>query len=460
MVFEGRNKMTTNNRRPSQGRPSGGKASQKRPVQRSTASRSSSSAGTSRRRDDYYEDDFYEDDYDYEQECSTRARTSNGRGTASAKSGRPSGKSAKKPSKKQAKKKKSTVAVFVVELLLIVLLLGALAFWYTTEKVTKVGKVDLPEEDIVINPEVEKLQEEEGSVLKGYRNIALFGVDSTEGALTKNTRSDTIMIASINLDTGDCKLVSVYRDTYLNLSNDTYNKCNAAYAKGGPMQAINMLNMNLDMNITDFVTVGFSGLTDTIDALGGVYIDVKENEISHLNNYQISIVGTTKDGTHYEAPEGSYVPVTSAGYQKLNGLQATAYCRIRYVGNDFERTARQRRVLKAVADEAKKATPAQLEAIASSVFDKVYTSLDLSEIVSLLGNVSKYNIVDEGGFPNSDMLTTGNIGKKGSCVVPLDLESNVSWLHEFLFDETGYEPSAAVKEYSAKIAADTSGYVK
>lgn len=465
MVFEGRNKMTTNNRRPSQGRPSGGKttqsrAGQKRPVQHSTSSRSSASAGTSRRRDDYYEDDFYEDDYDYEQERSARARTSNGRSTASSKSGRPSGKSAKKSSAKAAKKKKSTVAVFVVELLLIVLLLGALAFWYTTEKVTKVGKVDLPEEDIVINPEVEKLQEEEGSVLKGYRNIALFGVDSTEGALTKNTRSDTIMIASINLDTGDCKLVSVYRDTYLNLSNDTYNKCNAAYAKGGPMQAINMLNMNLDMNITDFVTVGFTGLTDTIDALGGVYIDVKENEISHLNNYQISIVGTSKDGTHYEAPEGSYVPVTSAGYQKLNGLQATAYCRIRYVGNDFERTARQRRVLKAVADEAKKATPAQLEAIASSVFDKVYTSLDLSEIVSLLGSISKYNIVDEGGFPNSDMLTTGNIGKKGSCVVPLDLESNVSWLHEFLFDETGYEPSAAVKEYSAKIAADTSGYVK
>lgn len=464
--FEGRNKMTTNNRRPSQGRPSGGKASQsrtgqKRPVQRSVASRpSSSSARTSRTRNDSYEDDFYEDDFYYEEAHGTQTRSSSGRSAGASKGKRPSGKASGKTSKKAAKKKKSTVVVFVIEILLIVLLLGALAFWYTTEKVTKVGKVDLPEEDIVINPEVEKMQEEEGSVLQGYRNIALFGVDSTEGALTKNTRSDTIMIASINLDTGDCKLVSVYRDTYLNLSNDTYNKCNAAYAKGGPMQAINMLNMNLDMNITDFVTVGFGGLTDTIDALGGIYIDVKENEISHLNNYQISIVGTTKDGTHYEAPEGSYVPVTQAGYQKLNGLQATAYCRIRYVGSDFERTARQRRVLKAVADEAKKATPAQLEAIASSVFDKVYTSLDLSEIVSLLGNVSKYNIVDEGGFPNADMITTGNIGKKGSCVVPQDLESNVSWLHEFLFDETGYEPSAAVKEYSAKIAADTSSYVK
>ena len=71
-----------------------------------------------------------------------------------------------------------------------------------------------------------------------------------------------------------------------------------------------------------------------------------------------------------------------------------------------------------------------------------------------------YNIVDEGGFPNSDMLTTGSIGKKGSCVVPRSLESNVTWLHEFLFDEKDYEPSSAVKEYSAKIAADTNGYVK
>ena len=451
--------MTTNNQRPSQGRsspgrpsqgrssqgrPSQGRPAQKRPAQHSQAARSSSQKRTSSRRDDYYEDDYYEDDY-YEDSRSSRGKKS-----------APSKKSSNGKNHKK-KNKTSKIILFIVEIL--VLLLMVMVLW-TVLKTEKVGKVDLPEEDIVINPEVEKLQEQEGSVLQGYRNIALFGVDSTEGALTKNTRSDTIMIASINLDTGDCKLVSVYRDTYLNLSNDTYNKCNAAYAKGGPMQAINMLNMNLDMNITDFVTVGFSGLTETIDALGGVYIDVKEEEISHLNNYQISIVGTTKDGKTYTAAEGSYTPVTQAGYQKLNGLQATAYCRIRYVGNDFERTARQRRVLKAVADEAKKASPAQLEKIANSVFDKVYTSLDISEIVSLLGNISKYNIVDEGGFPNSDMLTTGSIGKKGSCVVPRSLESNVTWLHEFLFDEKDYEPSSAVKEYSAKIAADTNGYVK
>ena len=267
--------MTTNNQRPSQGRssqgrPSQGRPVQKRPAQHSQAARSSSQKRTSSRRDDYYEDDYYEDDY-YEDSRSSRGKKS-----------APSKKSSNGKSHKK-KNKTSKIILFIVEIL--VLLLMVMVLW-TVLKTEKVGKVDLPEEDIVINPEVEKLQEQEGSVLQGYRNIALFGVDSTEGALTKNTRSDTIMIASINLDTGDCKLVSVYRDTYLNLSNDTYNKCNAAYAKGGPMQAINMLNMNLDMNITDFVTVGFSGLTETIDALGGVYIDVKEEEISHLNNYR------------------------------------------------------------------------------------------------------------------------------------------------------------------------------
>ena len=352
------------------------------------------------------------------------------------------------------KKRQRKIILLIVEILVVLILAIAL---FLISKLGKIERQEVPLENIEVN---EGISEESKEIMKSYTTIALFGLDNRSNGNLSKGRSDVIMIANINNDTKEVKLCSVFRDSYLDTGDGSFKKCNAAYAKGGPMQAINMLNMNLDMNITDFVTVGFSGLTETIDALGGVYIDVKEEEISHLNNYQISIVGTTKDGKTYTAAEGSYTPVTQAGYQKLNGLQATAYCRIRYVGNDFERTARQRRVLKAVADEAKKASPAQLEKIANSVFDKVYTSLDISEIVSLLGNISKYNIVDEGGFPNSDMLTTGSIGKKGSCVVPRSLESNVTWLHEFLFDEKDYEPSSAVKEYSAKIAADTNGYVK
>ncbi|MGN0364999.1 MAG: LCP family protein [Suilimivivens sp.] len=350
--------------------------------------------------------------------------------------------------KQQSKKKRTKIILFIVEIFILLLMVVVL---YGVLKVEKVGKVDLPEEDIVINPEVEERIE---TTMKGYRNIALFGVDSTTGALTKNTRSDTIMIASINLDTGSCKLVSVYRDTYLNLGNDSYNKCNAAYAKGGPMQAINMLNMNLDMNITDFVTVGFAGLSDTIDALGGVMIDVDEAELQHINNYQICMAEDLKR---------SYTPVTSTGYQLLDGLQATAYCRIRYTaGDDFKRAERQREVLMAVADQAKKASPATLNQVANAIFDKdeVYTSLDVSEILELLGEISKYEITGQAGFPADNLRATGTIGSKGSCVVPVSLSENVKWLHEFLFEDESYSPSDAVLEYSEKVKSDTSGYIK
>ncbi|MBD5499612.1 MAG: LCP family protein [Lachnospiraceae bacterium] len=361
----------------------------------------------------------------------------------------------KAETKNKEKKKRGKILLFIAEIFVLLLMVVVL---YGVLKTEEVGKVNIPEKDIVINEEVREKQE---TTMKGYRNIALFGVDSREGALGKNTRSDTIMIASINQDTGECKLVSVYRDTYLNLSNDSYNKCNTAYAKGGPKQAINMLNMNLDMNITDFITVGFEGLADTIDALGGVEIDVKESEISHLNNYQISMVGTTTDGKTFVAKEGvDYTPVTTAGRQTLNGLQATAYCRIRYVGDDFERTQRQRTVLIAISEKAKKASPAALNDVADKVFKEIYTSLDLSEILELLGDITKYEVVDQSGFPSMDMLTTGTIGSKGSCIVPKSLEDNVKWLHEFLFNDTDYEPSEVIKECSAKIAADTSAYVK
>lgn len=388
---------------------------------------------------------YYEDEYEDER---PRKKSSSGSGNKNG-GKRPAGKkgSGKKSSKKQqAKKQRTRIIIFVIEIIILVVAVFVL---YAVMSATTSGKVKIDEGDIIINDTVKKAEE---TTMKGYRNIALFGVDSTSGALTKNTRSDTIMIASINQDTGECKLVSVYRDTYLNLSNDSYNKCNAAYAKGGPEMAISMLNMNLDMNITDFVTVGFAGLTDTIDALGGVYIDVDDAEIDHLNNYQLCIAEDLKR---------SYTPVSSTGYQLLDGLQATGYCRIRYTaGDDFKRAERQREVLSAVADQAKKASLPVLTETANSVFDEVYTSLDLAEIVEMLGNVGNYYIADKAGFPQESNRATGTIGSKGSCVVPVSLEDNVKWLHQFLFNDYEYQPSATVKECSDKIYSDTNGYLK
>lgn len=398
----------------------------------------------------HYEDEYDEDDYRPRKKSSSKGGSkSSGRkssGSHKKSSGRKSSSGKSTGKKQQAKKQRRRIIIFIIEIIILVI---AVVVLYGVMKGTGTGKVELNDEDIIINDTVEKAQE---TTMKGYRNIALFGVDSTTGALTKNTRSDTIMIASINQDTGECKLVSVYRDTFLNLSNDSYNKCNAAYAKGGPEQAINMLNMNLDMNITDFVTVGFAGLTDTIDALGGVMIDVDSAEISHLNNYQLCIAEDLKR---------SYTPVEQTGYQLLDGLQATGYCRIRYTaGDDFKRAERQREVLLAVADQAKKASLPQLTSTADAVFDEVYTSLDLAEIVDMLGNVGTYYISDHAGFPQETNRTVATIGSKGSCVIPLSLEDNVRWLHKFLFDADDYEPSETVKRCSEKIYEETNGYLK
>lgn len=353
--------------------------------------------------------------------------------------------------RKKAKKKKRKIILLILEIILL-LVLGAGA-WAVTRG-TSVQKVTIKEEDIVINETVA-----ENESLKGYRNIALFGVDARDKSLGKGNRSDTIIIASINEDNGEIRLCSVYRDTYLNLGNDSYNKCNAAYAKGGPEQAINMLNMNLDLNITDYVTVGFTGLAEVIDALGGIEIDVSDEEIVHLNNYQISMVGKSDDDEHFYATEGKdYTAVTKSGPQILNGLQATAYCRIRYVGNDFQRAERQRTVIAKCLEKAKKASPTQLASAYNDISGYVSTSFDFNEdILPLLGDIAKYKIVASDGFPFESNRETGRVGKKGSCVIPNKLDENVVLLQKFLFDNDEYEPSAQVKQYSEIVSKDT-GY--
>ncbi|HKM35916.1 MAG TPA: LCP family protein, partial [Lachnospiraceae bacterium] len=352
---------------------------------------------------------------------------------------RPAAKTSKR-AKAKKKSKISKIIIFTVEILVISVLLGAL--WIVkdfgiNEDGTKSGPliVDFKEDDLVVNEQVQQNEH-----MQGYRNIALFGVDSRSGELTKRTLSDSIMIASINQDTGDIKLVSVYRDTYLNLSNDKYGKCNSAYSFGGAEQAIKMLNMNLDLDIKEFVTVGFEGLSSTIDELGGVWLDVDKEELKHINSYQKCMAEDLKD---------SWKPVENTGYQLLNGLQATAYCRIRYrTGNDFARAAAQREVIQAIATEAKKADITTLTKVANTVSSSVYTSLSMDEIIGMLGEIAKYNIVEEDGFPQADMRGSSTLGSKGSCVYAVDLDDNVKWLHEFLFQETDYEPSKEVKEYS------------
>lgn len=350
--------------------------------------------------------------------------------------------------KQKAARKRRKIIVFAVEIIILLAMAGILfALYDKTEEGPAVVELPSEEEEIGIAPEIVESQ-----VMKGYWNIALFGVDAeSEKYLMKGSRSDSIMIASINLDTGEIKLVSVYRDTFLNIGDDYYIKCNAAYSNGGGEQAVTMLNANLDLDIQDFIAIGYEGLKGVVDGLGGVYLDVDEQEIKHINNYQYTINQLLDCG---------YEEVTETGYQLLDGMQAAAYCRIRYrTGDDFARAASQRELIQAIEDRIKEVDLNTLTKVFEEAMKHVVTSLTTDDILPYLTQVADYEIVDEGGFPEASMRGTGNIGSKGSSVIPLNLESNVAWLHEFLFDVEDYQVSEKVKEYSKQIEAQTAPYL-
>ena len=334
--------------------------------------------------------------------------------------------------RRTARRKKKKHITFVIEILVLVLLAAGL---FVAAKVGKIKRTDVSKGDIVINNDVD---------LKGYTNIALFGVDSREGSLDKDAHSDAILVASINNETKDVKLVSVYRDTYLDNTNGEFRKATECYYFGGPSRAISMLNKNLDLDITDFVTVDFTAVADVVDALGGIDIDVQEDEIVHLNDYQV-------EGSQVTGKE--IVPVEYAGLQTLNGLQALSYCRIRYTeGSDFKRTERQRTVLQKILEKAKGADLLTLNSLIDKVAGNMMTSLNNTELLSLVKDVASYNLTDQTGFPFN--LTTANL-QAGDCVVPVNLEDNVRQLHQWMFGDDSYQPSDSVQEISWQIMNDT-----
>lgn len=362
--------------------------------------------------------------------------------------------------KRRMEKKKwiKHIPLFILEL--VVLAVAACALYITLKATDKEGgaiKDNLHKENIAVNEEVrEKVEETEetgnDNQYTGIVNVAFFGVDARDGTLGKGNRSDTIMVCSLNLDSHEVKLISIYRDTYLNLGNDVYKKCNAAYARGGPEQAIGMINMNTDLYVTDYVTVGFEGLMKAVDALGGIEMDISETEMIHLNNYQSTMA----------AEMGiEYTPVTKIGIQTLNGLQATAYCRIRYGGgDDFRRAERQRDVLTAMIEKGKTASIGTLTEAMNAVLPNVQTSLDIEEIIPMLGVLTDFQVTVSDGFPFAGMRNGGTIKTEGSCVVPTSLEDNVIKLHQLLYDEESYEPSREVKEFSSIIEEDTKDYLQ
>lgn len=348
-------------------------------------------------------------------------------------------------------KSKTKKILFAVEIIVLLLFIGGLyVYGQLNSKLDKINQPVLDDSKIKVNQEVQDSIDSQESTLTGYTTYALFGIDHRD----KNTalggeNSDTIIIASVNNDTKDVKLVSVYRDTLLNLGNDTYSKANAAYAYGEAEQAITMLNTNLDLNISEYATVNFNALTTIIDDLGGLDMDMSYAEIVHMNNYCVETSEETgKDYTPIELPDRPDDIEAVQYHYHLNGVQATSYCRIRYTASlDMGRTERQRRVIQMIVSKAKSAGLGKIFKIMDDVFPMVTTSMTKDEILQLLPTLIGYSVDETTGFPTSYKFS--NV--KGSIIVPTTLETNVIELHKFLYGDEAYTPSATVKANSEKI---------
>ena len=343
---------------------------------------------------------------------------------------------------KKAKRRKKLIAILAVEFVLI-LVLGVCVFGLS--KLDKMQNLGIAAGDVGMN---EDMDADTAALLKGYTNIALFGIDTREiGDLGAGNRSDTMIIASINNETKEVRLMSVYRDTYLNRADDTYGKCNAAYSKGGPKQAMEMLNTNLDLNIQYYVSIDFVALIKTIDILGGVEIDVQDNEWEWVNAYMYETTEVSEDYLDHYSPF-----LEGPGLQTLDGLQATSYCRIRAVGDDYGRTERQRTVISQIVEKAKTAGIGKIIEIIDEVFPLVATNIPKTTMVSLASSMMSYELGDSSGFPS--MRENARIDGQ-DAIIPADLVANVTELHQFLFDEDDYYPSPTVLEINEKIISDT-----
>ena len=314
--------------------------------------------------------------------------------------------------------------IVLVLLTILMLIIGSI-FWFINNKLGKIQTVDLNEEELGVSIEAQEN-------LAEYRNIAIFGIDSRSDTYSKGNRSDCIIIASINNKTKEVKLVSVYRDTYVQIEGYGLDKITHAYSYGEAPLAIKTLNTNLDLNITEFVTVNFDAVKDIIDAIGGITMTITSEEVSHIPG------------------------VSSAGTYNLTGHQALAYARIRYAsGGDYKRTERMRDVLTAVANKVKTFNVSQLNNFVDTILPKVYTNITASDIFSLMPSATSYKITESIGWPYE---TKGKTMDRWYGI-PITLETNVTQLHKEVFGQSDYIISPTVKEISDKIVRKT-GYSK
>ena len=368
-----------------------------------------------------------------------------------------------KKSRKYKKMRRRKI-IFGIEITVLLILSGILfVYAWINRSMDKMNQDTLDSSQIQINSEVKA--NTDLSQMSGTQVIALVGVDArgVEGSeLAESMNSDTIILCCIDHDKQEIRMVSIMRDTWMNMAKYTdeyyeFDKANSAYNRGGPESMLSMLNTNLDFALTDYVTVNFKALADAIDVLGGLDIEMTNAECVHANNYNREV--SEAQGVEYEAiPYDEDLGDDYSEVRHVSGALATSYARIRYGGgDDAKRTSRQRIVINLMVQKLKQ-NPTKIPEILDKVMGNVSTSLTKNEILELGMHAVTYTMGTSYAYPFQLCYGENVVNALGEdVVIPVTLEFNVRELHEYRYPGLSYEPSAAVTEYSDYIARK-SGY--
>lgn len=353
--------------------------------------------------------------------------------------------------KETKKSKKGNKALKIVSIVLLVIAIIVIVAYIVIKGIigNKVGKMQYEN----INATSEDLGISDNEKKSEFRNIAILGTDSRYNDYEDFARTDCIMIASINKNSGEINLFSIYRDTLVEMElngKTRLDKINHAYY-GGVENTLKTINTNFDLNVSEFVNVDFEAVADMVDAVGGVEINITSDELKYINGY-------IKGNMEANGTKSSYIK--STGLQNLDGNQALAYGRIRYTeGGDFKRTERMRTILQKVFEKLKGKNVTELNTILDNVLPKVQTNLTKNEIEGLIPNMFKAKINSTFGFPynaSSRVLDLkdyyeGTTKGKDYYDVPVELTQDVERLHREVFGEKNYTASDKVKEIDEKI---------
>ena len=354
------------------------------------------------------------------------------------------GRSNRRRKPRMGKGKRAAIVIVLVFLLSAILALSGVLVAFAT--IASMDDVDVDRDNVAINPEV-------ATQLDGYTNIAVLGTDARADSAENDTRSDAIIVVSINKETNEVKMFSVFRDTLLDVGDQGLDKITHAYAYGGAEQTLYTLNKNLDLNIDKVVVINWKTVANMIDAVGGITIDVQESELEELNKY---INETAKN------VGGPNDKLESAGKQTLNGVQAVTYSRIRKdaVTGDYRRNERMKIVFSKTFKKLRSTGYLKMFTVLRKTAPEVGTNMSANEIMKMMLKFKSYDMTDSTtGFPYDVAGWTGYGGAGYAWYgPPVNLTNNVSKLHEQFFEQGGYTPTDTVQEISGRISALTGLY--